>query len=238
MTRNWQKSPFVLLITVAGTLTFGSAAHSETLNWQATPLYGTVSLTAGFQPDPHLVEIDAGGTTNVEPVLKNNCLGYVNSEAPDVDVNYTPGSYPLTFSVMSDADTTLVIYDPDGNWYCNDDFSGESHSNPGVVFERPPAGNYNVWVGTYGNDGNTPKAIIRISEARPDWSALAPTQASSPTRDDIEWGDDGSQWANDDECDDPRFAGPGAHETNVAEDRYHDATDCRTLYERGQVYLK
>ncbi|WP_339804441.1 hypothetical protein [uncultured Marinobacter sp.] len=159
MTRNWQKSPFVLLITVAGTLTFGSAAHSETLNWQATPLYGTVSLTAGFQPDPHLVEIDAGGTTNVEPVLKNNCLGYVNSEAPDVDVNYTPGSYPLTFSVMSDADTTLVIYDPDGNWYCNDDFSGESHSNPGVVFERPPAGNYNVWVGTYGNDGNTPKAI-------------------------------------------------------------------------------
>jgi hypothetical protein len=54
----------------------------------------------------------------------------------------------------------------------------------------------------------------------------------------IDFGDDGSEWARDGECDDPRFAGAGVAATLVESDRYHDATDCRTLYRDGRVTLR
>ncbi len=59
-----------------------------------------------------------------------------------------------------------------------------------------------------------------------------------PTPGMIEWGDDSSEWANDGECDDPRFTGPGAADELVDEDIMRDATDCRTAYEEGTVTLK
>ena len=50
----------------------------------------------------------------------------------------------------------------------------------------------------------------------------------------IDFGDDASQWSNDGECDDPRFVGPGMTSTVLLEeDVRHDATDCRTAYEAG-----
>lgn len=51
----------------------------------------------------------------------------------------------------------------------------------------------------------------------------------------IDFGDDASEWANDGECDDPRFAGPGMAETLLDADSMHDATDCRTAYEAGEI---
>ncbi len=54
----------------------------------------------------------------------------------------------------------------------------------------------------------------------------------------IEFGDDSSQWSNDGECDDPRFGGPGVAGVLLDEDLGRDATDCRTLFESGQVYLE
>lgn len=51
----------------------------------------------------------------------------------------------------------------------------------------------------------------------------------------INFGDDSSQWANDAECDDPRFAGPGTHEVLLAEDIYRDATDCMKLLQAGLI---
>ena len=54
---------------------------------------------------------------------------------------------------------------------------------------------------------------------------------------DVFFGDDTSDWANDGECDDPRFEGPGTADTLLEEDIFRDATDCRTLLERGQITL-
>jgi len=54
----------------------------------------------------------------------------------------------------------------------------------------------------------------------------------------IEFGDDSSEWANDGECDDPRFTGPGVADILLDEDLGKDATDCRALFESGQVYLE
>ena len=55
----------------------------------------------------------------------------------------------------------------------------------------------------------------------------------------IYWGDDSSTWANDGECDDPRFTGPGMTSTPLLdEDIAADATDCRTAYEAGLLELR
>ena len=44
----------------------------------------------------------------------------------------------------------------------------------------------------------------------------------------IDFGDDSSEWANDGECDDPRFTGTGSAVETLEADNRKDATDCRT----------
>ena len=54
----------------------------------------------------------------------------------------------------------------------------------------------------------------------------------------INFGDDSSEWANDGECDDGRFTGAGLTATPLLEeDVLADATDCRTAYEAGKLRL-
>ncbi|RDE09604.1 hypothetical protein [Pelagibacterium lacus] len=61
----------------------------------------------------------------------------------------------------------------------------------------------------------------------------APAQAQ-----DIDFGDDASTWANDGQCDDPRFEGPGAAAFLSPVDEMHDATDCQAAFEAGDITLK
>lgn len=51
----------------------------------------------------------------------------------------------------------------------------------------------------------------------------------------INFGDDSSEWANDGECDDPRFRGPASATTLLPVDTGRDATDCRDLLLKGFV---
>jgi hypothetical protein len=67
--------------------------------------------------------------------------------------------------------------------------------------------------------------------------ALAALSASSAFAQ-IDFGDNASLWANDGECDDPRFEGEGAADTLLDEDRGHDADDCRMLFEAGRIRLR
>jgi len=53
-----------------------------------------------------------------------------------------------------------------------------------------------------------------------------------------DFGDNSSTWANDGECDDPRFEGEGAADTLLDADRGHDAADCRALFNAGRVALR
>ena len=54
----------------------------------------------------------------------------------------------------------------------------------------------------------------------------------------VDFGTDDGAWANDGECDDPRFRGPGMTETPLLDsDIRNDATDCREAYERGELTL-
>ena len=64
---------------------------------------------------------------------------------------------------ISDADTTLAVLDPAGDWYCNDD--GMS-LNPIVTIARPLSGNYNIWLGVR-HSARLEQAKLYISEIDP-----------------------------------------------------------------------
>jgi hypothetical protein len=61
---------------------------------------------------------------------------------------------------------------------------------------------------------------------------------AAPLQAQPDFGDNTSRWANDGECDDPRFEGEGAADTLLDEDRAHDATDCRKLFNAGRIAVR
>lgn len=129
-------------------------------DYSASPSYGTVTLSAGFEPDPRVVALQSGGSIPASNV-SSSCSGYI-AGAPDVRLNYQAGGYPLILSVASSSDTTLVVNGPDGSWYCDDD-GGVNGLNPSLRFGSPRSGQYDIWVGTYGS-GALQAARLHISE--------------------------------------------------------------------------
>lgn len=147
------------LVLLAG-LALSSTALANP-NTSGTPLYGTVNLRGGFTPDPHDVTVRAGGSTSVDSQnLPSNCRGYIETNQPDVRLNFTPGSAPLRIASCSGSDTSLIINDPSGNWFCDDDTEG---TNPVVQFSGPRSGQYDIWVGTYASGASQP-STVRITE--------------------------------------------------------------------------
>lgn len=131
-------------------------------NWRAAPIYGTVALAAGFQPDPFEHAIRAGGPDALD--MGGECRGHINASAPDLDLNYAAGQFGLVIYAVAESDVTLIVNAPDGRWYCSDDIDA-ANSNAAVVFPQPLTGNYNIWVGTYQpSSGALPEAVVGISE--------------------------------------------------------------------------
>ena len=156
-------SPFVRLLAASAALAVAAAGTAIAQNVSLNPNYGTVNLTAGFAPDPNVINVRSGGSLNAE-TLSPTCKGFI-SNAPDVRLNYTAGtSLPLIISANASADTTLVVNGPNGSWYCDDD-SGEQGMNPMVRFATPASGQYDIWIGTYASATLQP-AQLHISELR------------------------------------------------------------------------
>jgi hypothetical protein len=142
---------FAMLVVLVGPTTSAQ-------DLRLSPTYGTAYLVSGFVPDPHMVRVVAGG-----PI--HTTLGGVSAyvaNRPDYRVMYTAGSFPLTFYVRSQADTTLLINLPDGTWIADDDSDG--YPNPMIRLSNPPSGQYDIWVGTFGP--NTAPAVLYVSELR------------------------------------------------------------------------
>ncbi|PRY74792.1 hypothetical protein CLV80_11533 [Yoonia maritima] len=69
-------------------------------------------------------------------------------------------------------------------------------------------------------------------------STIAAFAACTASAQSINFGDDSSEWANDGECDDGRFTGPGLTSTPLLqEDVLADATDCKRAFEAGRLTL-
>jgi hypothetical protein len=121
--------------------------------------FGGISLRSGFSPDPHTINLTAGGGVDASR-LGTSCVGMV-ADDPDYIVTYQAGSLPLIFGVDADRDTTLVVADDNDNVWCDDD-GGDEPLNPRVRINTPRSSEYRVWVGTY-SSGNSP-ATLYVTE--------------------------------------------------------------------------
>jgi len=138
----------------------GPAGSTGNIDWTLEPNFGSVDLVTGFVPDPHTVELIAGGEEDASQ-LGFTCRGFV-AAAPDFRLSFEAGNLPLTFSAISDSDTTLAVRDPSGVIHCDDDSGGGL--NPQLTVDGPASGDYHVWVGVYGQSGGYPSATLSISE--------------------------------------------------------------------------
>jgi hypothetical protein len=116
------------------------------LDYTAAPNYGEANLSPGFVPDPYSVGMTSGGDVDVS-YLGSSCSGFATS-SPDLRINYGGGGSLLRlYFISSTGDTTLVVNDPFGNFYCVDDSFGTV--NPTIDFNNPAGGTYDIWVGSY-----------------------------------------------------------------------------------------
>ncbi|MDO9015426.1 MAG: hypothetical protein Q8S73_35345 [Deltaproteobacteria bacterium] len=154
--------------------------HARTvLDFNARANFGGGRLTTGFTPDPWTFPLTAGGGRNPVNVADLGIRDSVSGEAcgrsfvtrrPDFHFNFTAGTtFPLLrFYVLTqnNSDATLVINEPGGRWRCNDDHHREGWGNnlmPTIDFANPPAGRYDIWVGTYDASSHNP-AVLHVTE--------------------------------------------------------------------------
>lgn len=130
------------------------------LDFSLDPHFGSVSLAAGFTPDPHTVEVLAGGGVDVAALeLGRQCRGHAAS-APDLRLHWSGQSAELRifFEAGDGGDATLIVNRPDGSWACNDDARAGT-LDPMVVMPEPSAGQYDIWVGSFGPEGMIPGTL-------------------------------------------------------------------------------
>lgn len=125
-----------------------------TLDYTLDPNYGVYDLAAGFEPDPFTLDVIAGGDIDTSTLnLGDQCVGRATAQ-PDVRLNWSGSSQLLRIffqAANANGDTALLVNDPQGNWYCNDD-SGSGNLNPVVDLENPVEGQYDIWIASGGAD--------------------------------------------------------------------------------------
>jgi hypothetical protein len=112
-----------------------------------------VTLAPGFAPDPMVLSGTAGGPVDAT-TQGAMCRGYI-AAAPNHILNVTAPFTSLRVTASSSIDTTMVIRLSDGRVLCNDDFES---LNPGVV-DMFPAGQHQVWIGSYSMGGTAPYTL-------------------------------------------------------------------------------
>jgi hypothetical protein len=240
-------SPFPLLKLLSLALTAILALHvannARAQNLDAEPLFGSISLQTGFESTPYTVAVSPGGE-NLSSGLGEGCYGYIRFAQPDLVLNYQAGDNPLGVFALSDLDITMAINDPAGTWHCNDDSGYLDGTNSGIQFSAPLTGNYQIWIGSYDGASESIATMLAITEVdESEWASLsigmedAIFAASFDLNGDIVFGDDSSGFANDNECDDPRFQGPGMAFGSSSSHLFKDASDCRAQFEASMISL-
>lgn len=126
-------------------MSVSSAPMPPSLNTAAS-FYGRGELAPGFQPDPAVVNMSAGGALEAaELTIGRQCQGFINNQ-PEYIIDYAGGGELLRLFFMGDSDSTLMIAGPGNTWYCSDDYAGET--DPLVDIVNPAGGQYAIWVGT------------------------------------------------------------------------------------------
>lgn len=126
--------------------------------------YGVHPVAPGFLPDPMNVTITSGGDLDARALnLGPGCKGWV-TRRPDAIIQLSGVSRRLRFYVTPAAgrpDTTLIINAANGSWRCNDD--SWNTLSPTVDINNAPAGQYDVWVGSY-HQGEHVQGVLHVTE--------------------------------------------------------------------------
>lgn len=169
------------LAAAAALALIAAPAYAQSINTGATGTYGQTQLRAGFEPDPFTVSVLGGGAIESTSVHADCNAGYLPQRA-SYTLRYTANTaeFPaLYIGAVSDADTTIAVRTPNGQWICNDDSSG---LNPMVTVDNPRNGRYQIFVGRFGAQNETAQATLYVSEiggpdqpdetssGAPDWS--------------------------------------------------------------------
>lgn len=160
---------FIIMLG-AGLLGTG-AARAQDYSQAAT--YGDYTISGAGQT--HEIEVVAGGETDAAG-LGGACVGQI-ATAPDIQLSLDSGGAPLTITVASDFDSTLVINTATGDWVCDDDSAGGLNAR--VEIANPTTGVYDIWVGAFSEDENYSTSMVTISQGAA--ATNAPVLASAPT---------------------------------------------------------
>lgn len=153
-----------LHVTELSSLAGGSTSSTGTLSiGGSTSNFGRTSLSPGFTPDPFQVSIVSGGNLNVAAMnLASGCVGYATSD-PDYIIDLSGVMAYLEIYNEGEGDTGLVINDPNGNWYCDDD--SHTGTDPKISLNKASAGQYDIWVTSY-SSGDSLRGTLSVTEIR------------------------------------------------------------------------
>lgn len=226
-------------LTILASLTLAASLPLRAEEW-----ISKLELQAGFVPDPYASVVTAGGA--VEAVdFGADCAGFINPRAPSLVFDYDNLGQNSKLGVFVDSavDTTLVVVAPDGSVHCNDDSEFLANTNPGLEIPAAGSGQYRIMVGSYASEEAGNAATLVVTEYGPvmwmalDLNAGFDSLLVNMVNSDIDFGDDSGDWANDGECDDPRFLGNGMSMMPAFDHERRDASDCRVLFGLGEVRL-
>ena len=134
------------------------------------PLYGWVDLEEDFRPSPLEMEVKTFASRNANS-LSTSCNGFIHQSRAHLGIKYfRPNHKPLSFFGASNIDLTLAVETPSKQIICNDDFSEEMGSSPGIIIANPEEGIYRLWLGAYSSQDDEKDALLFITNVIPDFS--------------------------------------------------------------------
>lgn len=129
-------------------------AVSEPLPIEVLNVYANPSAEMSAEPitsemTPYTQTMTAGGELGAYAIELDNdlCTGFIDA-TPTFAFEWAGEAQDLVLFFEGDADTTLVLRDPNGAFQCNDDFDGTDNLNPYLDLV-PIDGDYQLWVGSF-----------------------------------------------------------------------------------------
>ena len=133
---------------------------------------GTINLGAGriTLPYPFTISASGSGGYNLRDCgLEGEGLTGFTGDAlinarPELVMHWMGGPPQLTISFENEADTLLLVSDPEGRWLFND--NGQDQ-NPQIIIPDPAPGDYAIFVGSHGSLSQTRPGMLTISGPSP-----------------------------------------------------------------------
>lgn len=172
-----------------GAFSQGGSAQYELFASQGGPAFVEVEFDADTAPRYGRAVLDPGLGGGAQllataPVVSRDpfaslpiggyCPGYTGADAPDMVLTLDAPQDQFSLMAMSPTDLVMAVRLPDGSWECNDDSFG---LHPGITMNGAPAGEYMIFVGTYGQ-GRSGEFNLFASIGGQNWQDAQGAQAT------------------------------------------------------------